>query len=64
MMSLLNNSRRYFIYFISILFTTESFSQDVVKVKSGDRLFIGKSIEYFIDTTNELMIQEVMDKPL
>ena len=64
MMSLLNNSRRYFIYFISILFLPLNlFSQDVVKVKSGDRLFIGKSIEYFIDTTNELMIQEVMDKP-
>ena len=41
MMSLLNNSRRYFIYFISILFLPLNlFSQDVVKVKSGDRLFI------------------------
>jgi two-component system, NtrC family, sensor kinase len=37
-------------------------TQGVIKIQEGDRLFIGKSIEYLIDSTGKFKIEDVLNQ--
>lgn len=53
---------KFLVSFLCILVFSAN-AKDVVDINAGQKMLIGKSITYFIDTTDKLGIHEVQDKP-
>lgn len=51
------------LFFFTGLFYLQATAQEVIKVNAGEKLTIGKSIAYFIDTTSRLSLDQVLSKP-
>lgn len=59
----MKNTKKFFLLFNLLLCATATlFSQNSVLINHGQGKFVGKELEYFVDTTQSLTIHEVKNK--